>query len=190
MSEKKHTPGPWKIKQPERFECDAYIGAEGNGGYRIANCFGPDTEANARLIAIAPELLDALIHLEHNARKSGADMGLALDVARAAITKAQGGIPMSYYDRIMNIPAKPPKAIGSNHPIIYKEGHRDARHAAAEIAGEADAEIARLKNEKAELLEALENMVSIALPGMNWTDEIGQKILQDAHAIIAKVKGK
>jgi hypothetical protein len=31
--------------------------------------------------------------------------------------------------------------------LAYKEGHRDARHAAAEIAGEADEEIAALKDE-------------------------------------------
>lgn len=34
------------------------------------------------------ELLEALKHLEHNARKSGANMGLALDFAADAIAKA------------------------------------------------------------------------------------------------------
>ena len=34
------------------------------------------------------ELLDALTHLRHNAKRSGADMGLALDVADEAIKKA------------------------------------------------------------------------------------------------------
>lgn len=34
------------------------------------------------------ELLDALMHLRHNAKRSGADMGLALDVADEAIKKA------------------------------------------------------------------------------------------------------
>lgn len=37
------------------------------------------------------ELLTALEHLEHNARKSGANMGLALDVARTAIASVKGG---------------------------------------------------------------------------------------------------
>ena len=46
--------------------------------------------SNARLIAASPDLLEALKHLEHNAHKSGANMGLALDVARAAIAKATG----------------------------------------------------------------------------------------------------
>ena len=34
------------------------------------------------------ELVDALMHLRHNAKRSGADMGLALDVADEAIKKA------------------------------------------------------------------------------------------------------
>lgn len=34
------------------------------------------------------QLVDALMHLRHNAKRSGADMGLALDVADEAIKKA------------------------------------------------------------------------------------------------------
>lgn len=37
------------------------------------------------------ELLQALIHLHHNAKASGAEMGLALDVAKDAIAKVKGG---------------------------------------------------------------------------------------------------
>ena len=36
------------------------------------------------------ELLAALEHLHHNAKASGAEMGLALDVAEEAIVKAKG----------------------------------------------------------------------------------------------------
>ena len=43
-----------------------------------------------RLHELNAELLAALRHLEHNARASGAEMGLALDVARATIAKATG----------------------------------------------------------------------------------------------------
>ncbi len=39
------------------------------------------------------ELLAALKHLQHNARKSGADMGLALEIATVVIAKAEGGRP-------------------------------------------------------------------------------------------------
>ena len=34
------------------------------------------------------QLVDALMHLKHNAKRSGVDMGLALDVADEAIKKA------------------------------------------------------------------------------------------------------
>lgn len=55
---------------------------------------------------------------------------------------------MSFYNRMMNI-AVDPVAMSSAHKpgslhLAYKIGHKDARHAAAEIANEADAEIARL----------------------------------------------
>ena len=58
---------------------------------------------------------------------------------------------MSYHVRIMNIPAY------EDAPFEYKEGHRDARHAAAEIANEAEAEAERLQarlDACASLLEA------------------------------------
>lgn len=44
------------------------------------------------LIADVKALGEALTHLEHNARKSGANMGLALDVARAALKRIQGEV--------------------------------------------------------------------------------------------------
>ena len=50
-----------------------------------------------------------------------------------------------YHARIMNIPAY------GDAPFEYKEGHRDARHAAAEIALEAEAEVERLQAREREL---------------------------------------
>jgi hypothetical protein len=44
-----------------------------------------------------------------------------------------------YHGRLMNL-----RTTG-RRSVAYREGHRDARHAAAEIANEADAEIARLR---------------------------------------------
>ena len=41
---------------------------------------------------------------------------------------------MDLHGRIMNLPATPAKVNGNNYGIAYKEGHRDARHAAAELA--------------------------------------------------------
>lgn len=67
MSETKHTPGPWKVYA----ECDQIVVAEDSVyGVQVADCGKPngdeyqpregEAEANARLIASAPELLEAL----------------------------------------------------------------------------------------------------------------------------------
>ena len=53
--------------------------------------------------------------------------------------------------RILNTPTPN----GVNHD--YREGHRDARHKAAAIAAEAENEIARLREERADLQDALYN---------------------------------
>ncbi|HHQ2810296.1 TPA: hypothetical protein ACSPM7_005438 [Pseudomonas aeruginosa] len=56
----KHTPGPWVALKAEQsvHEQDYYIASErGVVGYWVL------TEADARLIAAAPELLDALVNL-------------------------------------------------------------------------------------------------------------------------------
>jgi REP element-mobilizing transposase RayT len=50
---------------------------------------------------------------------------------------------MNYHARMMNIQF--PKY--ATTPMTYETGHRDARHAAAEIANEADAEIKRLQTQ-------------------------------------------
>lgn len=64
MSEAKHTPGPWRIHD---MEDDAIVAerVQGvRGGAEVANvarsCWPENIEADARLIAAAPELLAAL----------------------------------------------------------------------------------------------------------------------------------
>jgi len=52
---------------------------------------------------------------------------------------------MSYHDRIMNISAESLHEDTLGQSMAYRRGQRDARHIAAEIANEADAEIERLK---------------------------------------------
>lgn len=47
-----------------------------------------EAEELKRLQESNRQLVDALMHLRHNAKRSGADMGLALDVADEAIKKA------------------------------------------------------------------------------------------------------
>lgn len=97
-----HTPGPWTIR-PYNF--DNVRGAHGvfPEGRRIPIChsiMGGDLEeadANAALIAAAPELLAALRaaevwaeHIEDDESRVPVDVRLAM---RAAIAKAQGGAP-------------------------------------------------------------------------------------------------
>ena len=103
----KHTPGPW------------FVEADGAGVYVMTETMmvaspspmdrhptdsdeyidGPETEANARLIAAAPDLLDALQAIEpFIPTTSAADGGAAAysanvraaDMVRAAIAKATG----------------------------------------------------------------------------------------------------
>src|SRR5262249_48601702 len=67
---------------------------------------------------------------------------------------------MTYHAQMMNIPCYDEKAgeqIDAGHSayLAYKHGHRDARHAAAEIAIQADARIAELEQNGEELRERL-----------------------------------
>lgn len=95
-----YSPGPWKvwgesIRQPEGIA----IG-QGDAGYSLARVFsqGHDGEANARLIAAAPELLEALEEAEYRLRELAHQVwpqGVsyyepAVVKARAAIAKAKG----------------------------------------------------------------------------------------------------
>lgn len=102
----KHTPGPWTLTadgagwyiecSPERGHSVAYIRAE--IGEEDPDTSDDEKEANARLIAAAPELLDALIALLGVAPSKAPGAGLivgaeekhanALQAARAAIKKA------------------------------------------------------------------------------------------------------
>ena len=52
---------------------------------------------------------------------------------------------MNLHGQIMNIPAEPAKVNGSNYALSYKEGHRDARHAAAELSLVADKMVEALR---------------------------------------------
>ena len=101
MTETKHTPGPWVV-EPENYDCDGGTLVRTKGKICLANVWGvmfaktPDDEslANARLIAAAPDLLEALEYLAgacelalDNDYPEGRD---PVSVARAAIAKAKG----------------------------------------------------------------------------------------------------
>ena len=98
MSKAQYTPGPWTITvyPPDDYGAEdlcAYI--DGNRKH-VAHCMPPDgtstelRDANARLIAAAPELLEAL-KLIANAENSALDLAYCKGIARAAIAKATGG---------------------------------------------------------------------------------------------------
>ena len=92
-----HTPGPWTA-EPYRVGDSAYKIVYDADGHWLAEVFdvpnAPDTAAaDARLIAAAPELLEALRNLVGLAEMRGSlhEYRAALDEARAAIAKATGG---------------------------------------------------------------------------------------------------
>lgn len=63
MSKEKHTPGPWKVAKRQRYTIDVVVPAVSKNtiGYTIAQVStAGEGEANARLIAAAPDLLAAL----------------------------------------------------------------------------------------------------------------------------------
>ena len=88
MSTTAHTPGPWTISGASTIKT---LG--GNKTY-IASIAKNDRPANARLIAAAPDLLEALKALQRQALQGNARgdewMDEALELTRAAIAKAEG----------------------------------------------------------------------------------------------------
>lgn len=91
MSE--HTPGPWNCSQ-ESVDPEWWI-VTIKGGLIVANVNAHhNQEANARLIAAAPDLLDALDdalgELQADSHRDGARC-LLLTKIEAAIAKAKGG---------------------------------------------------------------------------------------------------
>lgn len=102
-----HTPGPWKaVEERQVFraggkECivgvDVMAGTEAIA--RVHNLGGDrlkEMQANARLIAAAPEMLEALRQLfdvltvsGKHSYKAGSETGIAIEKARAIIAKAE-----------------------------------------------------------------------------------------------------
>ena len=107
----KHTPGPWIVScldETERPGIDAHhlnftvvcYGVRNQDDEGIHGRTIEEEMANARLIAAAPDLLEALLEAEAGLEFSGADKQpegqfvpaptLALRIVRAAIAKAKG----------------------------------------------------------------------------------------------------
>lgn len=100
--EKKHTPGPWQLKVAE-FGGPHEVSFAPKSYGRIASVFTPgfqnlpeapttqECEANARLIAAAPDLLEALeAALEYLDANPDDYSNPRANIARAAIAKALG----------------------------------------------------------------------------------------------------
>lgn len=86
----KHTKGPWKIgvKQPKPI-------IYGPSGEQIADLRDPmlfedENQANAHLIAAAPEMLEALEAVDRAWAGDGICMSEAIDLCLTAINKAKG----------------------------------------------------------------------------------------------------
>ena len=103
MIEMKHTPGPWELGNPtSQLEFGVYATDKISGiRYFLANAEGhmgyKESLANARLIAAAPELLEALQSLVNQFLQRGVFTApehpdrIALALAESAIAKATGG---------------------------------------------------------------------------------------------------
>ena len=92
MSEQ-HTPGPWTFDNEIEFICtDASLHGEWYGDWAVArvNIIRAEAKANARLIAAAPDLLEALRELLAACKDASfaSDPFDAVPNARAAIAKA------------------------------------------------------------------------------------------------------
>ena len=81
-----HTPGPWQVAGPSAKGYLVVQGAKGNGVALIL-MDSDDEEADARLIASAPDLLQALQRIRAFAPMLGSTLGAEAD---AAILKATG----------------------------------------------------------------------------------------------------
>ena len=93
------TPGPWYVTG----KLTRYVEALIDGGLiqEVAACgptkadggYGPQQEANARLIAAAPDLLESLIELADCGAEAWGEDRPCVKWARAAIAKATGEQP-------------------------------------------------------------------------------------------------
>ena len=93
-----HTPGPWEVEHGSGYgELNGWTIWNPNGdGYALAVAIGdvvalhPHVEANARLIAASPDLLEALEGLEAYLRDTPHHNAVAAAHARKVIAKARG----------------------------------------------------------------------------------------------------
>lgn len=102
---------------------------------------------------------------------------------------------MDYHGRIMNIAASLEtieRHLLARPDTAYRIGHRDARHAAAEIALEADAKLAAKEAKIARLREALANLAAYPLEefGIDETDRDNKRLFgaNDWRLVVGDVR--
>lgn len=88
----KHTPGPWETSVFQSCgEVDAWDVCAAGGGDMLADLKGnPNGEADANLMAAAPDLLAALELARARLYRHAMENKEAIDAADAALTKARG----------------------------------------------------------------------------------------------------
>lgn len=90
----KHTPGPWAIST-DKFECGIAQGVRSKNGsicqinWMVRKRAPLESEANARLIAAAPEMLEVLREMAQPNNKAFITPRMAL-LIDSAIAKAEG----------------------------------------------------------------------------------------------------
>jgi len=92
MSERPWTPGPWILHLDWKTEYDIPIGNDGEIACFVAGIKDhPRNLANARLIASAPELYEALAAIvDHETGGDFFSWGKKIDAAKIALEKALG----------------------------------------------------------------------------------------------------
>lgn len=83
----KHTPGPWKMSELAAYVTREHTGEEWSGAEFGEGCDKDEAIANARLIAVAPMMLEALDQLADDMESCGDPQPntlRAIDAARAA----------------------------------------------------------------------------------------------------------
>jgi hypothetical protein len=101
MTQAQHTPAQWHAHRAfyrdGGYVCQSHSDC-GKAPFEVWGETREEAQANARLIAAAPELLEALEALMRNfvgdrsAANTSGEAGLAADAARAAIAKARGEV--------------------------------------------------------------------------------------------------
>lgn len=104
----KHTPGPWAVRydyvvQAPSFDDGRLVPVAQPYG---VNSDGTDLFANARLIAAAPELLEALEDLKSELVLSDVDQGYIESHFRRCLNKAAAAIAKATGDRLGQLAAE------------------------------------------------------------------------------------